>query len=271
MKPVFSKPVFVLPFTCVALLAGCSVQSGRDDLNRRQDAIGPIVKCDQLDSSSCGANSACELTRAVCPGCEANGTCANTTCLSCRTRGSQNSPCEGRGETQCNADPLCHANYTQYECAMVMPLDGGPFGGCPRLFTSCSMNLPPQDPCAGLPPSMCTAPFCRQILAQALPASCDANGNCQVDTSDQYLGCEVNITSCETNCDCAVNEYCRVTVTHLDPVRPPPLDDGGYAQPPIPPSDVRSGICERVPGIAPVPVTPTDPDVMDAGSASTGP
>ena len=60
----------------------------------------------------------------------------------------------------------------------------------------------------------------------------------------------------------------QFTVTIVDPVMPPPGPDGGYLQPPCMPAPVRSGICERVPGIDPQPIDVTS---VDAGSAFTGP
>lgn len=268
MKPVFSKPVFTLQLVAVsALLAGCTMQMGGDDLNRRRDRITPSSSCGALDQTSCSANPACELTRAVCPGCEAAGNCASTTCLSCRDKPPQHSACGGLNETQCNADPLCRANYTEMACPAVMPMDGGPSEDCPRMYDGCSVNLPPQDPCAGQPESLCNAPFCRPIYGAGFPIACDPSGNCNSVPPPAYLGCEINITSCDTNCDCAVNEYCRMELMLPEPTGPVVTADGGTSASRCMAAPLPVGVCTRVPGLG----APVDPDIQDGGGAPTSP
>lgn len=266
MKPVFSKPVF-LSLAVLTLAAGCSLQNGREPFGQKKAPVQPQPPssvCAGLDLSACSANPSCEATRSVCAGCQANGTCANTTCFECKDKQPQGSPCIGLSEAQCNADPLCHANYSEMACAMVMPEDGGKFE-CPSVYTGCSVNLPPQDPCAGLPESMCAAPFCRPIYVATAIACPVSDPNCN---GLAYLGCEINVTSCLTNCDCAVNEYCHMELVYPDlssPVPPPDVADGGLiggcVSAPVP-----VGVCKRVPGVDPVPVSVD----ADAGSPSFG-
>lgn len=262
-KPVFSKPVFV-SLALVALASGCTMQNGTDPIGKKREPISPQpTVCAGLDVDACGANPACEAVRVSCPPCEVNYNCAATTCFECRDKQHAANPCEGLSETQCQANaPLCFASYLDVACAMVMPQDGGTFE-CKQPYAGCFMNLPPQDPCAGLPESACVAPFCRPIYSASLPIACDPSGNCNSVPPPGYLGCELNVTSCDSNCDCAVNEYCHVELMEPEPM-PVITVDGGVSSARCMAAPLPVGVCKRVPGIDPVPV-------VDAGATPSAP
>lgn len=219
----------------------------------------PVDPCAGLGETQCLANSACEAhyyaVASVCD--DPAGSCAGGF-MSCSVKSQPTDPCTGLSELQCTSNPLCHANYDTSTCTCPAGTACLP---CQVNYLSCSPNLPPQDPCVGLDQATCQMkePFCQPQYAYLATCPDTDAGPGLCDPISQYVGCVGGARTCESNCDCNVNEYCQVQYVSAEVFSP----DGGPVRCNVP---QQVGICTPAPSTIP-PVDPWPVPVSDGGWA----